>query len=257
MHSRLKIVIFTAPFVIVLLFLLVRMLAPGTYALLAREDSEIEYMQSLFYCMASLFAFFASRNLLHKRQFLNAALCAILAAGLLFVSLEELSWGQRIFKTRTPAFFRQHNNQKELTIHNLMPIERRLYTAYMLTGAYGAFAWIITALAAPGARAKKLHVVNFTVPPLFISPYFFFTFFVYGLFEYCGLPCKNGLLHWRDQEPAEFLLSLGFLVFAVTCYLRSNEGTSSVLQADRYPVGHHTFETPENKPQPLDTVPDA
>jgi len=221
---RLRVLIFTIPLFVVALFLCIKLAAPDTYTCLIREDSEIEYMQSLFYFLAAVFAFFASKNLLGKRIFLPGVVCAILAAGLLFISLEEISWGQRIFKIETPAFFKQHNAQKELSVHNLMPVQSRIHKLYMLIGAYGAFAWIIAALAVPGSRARSLHIVNFTVVPWHISSYFFIAFFWYTVFEFSERPHPGSFLAWRDQEPVELLLSLGFLLFAVSGYLRTQPG---------------------------------
>jgi hypothetical protein len=181
-------------------------------------------MQSLFYGLAAVFAFAASKNLLRKRMFPHAALCALLATGLLFVSLEEISWGQRIFKIETPFFLKQHNVQEELSVHNLLPVQPYIHKMYMLTGAYGAFAWIIAALAVPGVRFRRLHIVHFTAVPWFISPCFLVVFFWYTLFEFSERPHPGSFLVWRDQEPVELLLSLGFLLFAAAGYLRTQQG---------------------------------
>lgn len=44
----------------------------------------------------------------------------LIAAGLAFGALEEVSWGQRIFGWQSPHFFLVHNAQQELNVHNLV-----------------------------------------------------------------------------------------------------------------------------------------
>ncbi len=48
-------------------------------------------------------------------------MCLILAGFMfLFGAGEEISWGQRIFNIETPEFFKKHNAQKEMNLHNLV-----------------------------------------------------------------------------------------------------------------------------------------
>ncbi|GAJ03193.1 unnamed protein product, partial [marine sediment metagenome] len=44
----------------------------------------------------------------------------ITALVLLFGAGEELSWGQRLFNIQSSDFFKEHNTQKEINIHNLV-----------------------------------------------------------------------------------------------------------------------------------------
>lgn len=87
----------------------------------------------------------------------------------------------------------------------------------MLVGAYGAFAWILVRLFAKGAKADYDHIIDFVVPDWFISSYFFFVFFIYTLLLFTWMNPPDFLLA-RDQEPAELLLSMGFLLFVVSNY---------------------------------------
>ncbi len=94
-----------------------------TVATLVVEDSVPEYLTAIFFLtsgIAWLLAFIYSRKgndlgfLRTRRNYIYLALALIL----LFGGLEEISWGQRIFGFETPAFM-QHNEQGELSIHNL------------------------------------------------------------------------------------------------------------------------------------------
>jgi hypothetical protein len=150
----------------------------------------------------------------------HGILCGLLAIGLMFTSLEEVSWAQRIFDIANPAYFELNNLQHEISLHNLNVVQPRLHRIYILVGACGAFAWIFASLFLSRAKANYRHIVNFVVPEWFVSSYFFFAFFVYALLEYVSRPYLGGFLVWRDQEPVELLLSLGFFSLVVTNYVR-------------------------------------
>jgi len=215
-----KIFVFLFPTTLFLIFLCIKLVLPDVYISLIQEDSVIEYMQAVFYLISSIIAFLVSIKFLRNKMTLNGVLYSILAIGLLFIFLEEVSWGQRIFNIANPAYFKQHNVQNEISLHNLKVVQRKLHKIYILIGAYGAFAWIFASLFMSRAKANYCHIVNYAAPDWFISSYFFFTFFIYTLFDYISHPHPGSFLVWRDQEPMELLLSLGFLSFVVTNYVR-------------------------------------
>jgi hypothetical protein len=197
-----------------------KLVLPNVYISLIQEDSVTEYMQVVFYLISSIIAFLVSKKFLCNKMTLNGVLYGILAIGLLLISLEEVSWGQRIFNIANPAYFEQHNAQNEISLHNLKVVQPKLHKIYILIGTYGAFAWIFAYLFMSRAKANYHHIVNFAVPDWFISSYFFFTFFIYILFDYISHPHPGDFLLWRDQEPMELLLSLGFLSFVATNYIK-------------------------------------
>jgi hypothetical protein len=214
-----KMFFFLFPITLFLMFLCMKLVLPDVYISLIREDSVIEWMQVVFYLISSIIALLVSIKSLRHKMTLNGVLYGILAIGLLFISLEEVSWGQRIIHIATPDYFRQHNVQHEISLHNLRAVQPIVHGIYMLVGFYGAFAWIFLYLFTQKAKTRYHHIVNFVVPDWFLSSYFFFTFFIYTLL---GLvrPHPGDFLVWQDQEPMELLLSLGFLSFAAFNYVR-------------------------------------
>ena len=215
-----KILVFLFPITLFLIFLCIKLVLPDAYTSLIREDSVIEYSQAVVYLIASTIAFVVSIKFLHGKMRMNGILYGILAIGLLFIFLEEVSWGQRAFKIATPAYFEQHNSQKEISIHNLKIVQCILHKIYLIVGAYGAFAWIVATVFLSKAKTTCCHVAKVVVPDWFVSSYFFFTFFIYFLFEYVSQPHPGSFLVWRDEEPAELFLSLGFLSFVTINYVR-------------------------------------
>jgi len=215
-----EVLVFLFPVVLFSIFLCIKLLLPDTYVSLIQEDSEIEYTQAFFYFLSSMLSSYVSIKFLKNKLAWHGLLYGMLAIGLLFISLEEISWGQRMFNIASPAYFESHNVQQEISLHNLDVLQSKLHKIYILLGAYGAFAWILASLFLSGLKANDSHIVNFVVPDWFISSYFFFTFLIYVLFDYISPPYEGGFLLWRDQEPVELLLSLGFFSFVASNYLR-------------------------------------
>ena len=156
------------------------------------------------------------RLLKHKRPLQGLPFFA-LAIGLLLVSLEEISWGQRIFGLTNPDYFKQHNVQGEISLHNLDTVQPFLNRIYVLTGGYGAFAWIWVSR----TRAARDRGLDLMVPDWFLSSYFVFCFLFYATAEWWVKPHTEGFFVWRDQEPPEMLMSLGFLLFAWISHRKS------------------------------------
>ena len=215
-----KILVFLFPIILFLIFLCIKLMSPSTYTLIIQEDSAIEYAQAFFYFLSSILSFLCLAIFLRNRMTLHGILYGVLALGLLFISIEEISWGQRIFNVSNPTYFAQHNVQNEISFHNLDTVQPLLHKLYILTGAYGAFAWLFILPFVSKEKMKCRNIMNFVVPNWFISSYFFFVFLIYALLEYyITRPHTGGFLVWRDQEPIELLLSLGFLSFLVTKYI--------------------------------------
>jgi hypothetical protein len=222
MNRAIKILVFLFPIVAFFFFLSVKLLSPDTYSLWIQEDSVVEYAQALFYFTSSILSFLVSIKFLKNKLAVHGVLYGILAFILLFIFAEEISWGQRIFNIETFDYFQRNNYQQDMSIHNLKIIQIPvLIKTYMLVGAYGAFAWILVRLFAPEAKANFTHIINYIVPDWFISSYFFFVFFVYTLLLFIWMN-PPGFLLSRDQEPAELLLSMGFLWFVTNNYVKLN-----------------------------------
>ncbi|PCJ19720.1 MAG: hypothetical protein COB04_05275 [Gammaproteobacteria bacterium] len=212
-----KHLIFLFPVVLFLIFLGVKLISPAFYVDLIKEDSFIEYLQAFIYFSASIITFLVVVRFFRNSKYSHGVLYAVLSVGLLFIALEEISWGQRIFDIPNTEYFEEHNFQREISIHNLNTIQPILHGIYMLVGAYGAFAWLFVSR----KKTNKLRLAVYITPEWFISSYFFFTFFVYTMFDFVFTPYSGGWLLWKDQEPIELLLSLGFLTFVVTNYIKS------------------------------------
>lgn len=195
-----KTLLFSTALLMTSAFIALRLARPTFYHAIIQEDAVLEWLQVALYVGAALLGLSTCRVHRAGRRRMLALWFALLAAGFLLVALEEVNWGQRLFHLASPAYFQRHNFQQELNVHNLLPLQYGLHQAYILIGAYGAFAWIL--LRRPFA------------PPWFLMPYFLVPCAVYIALTYVDPPYLPGsALLYRDQEPAELMLALGFFLW--------------------------------------------
>lgn len=224
---RTELSIFMLPFALMLAFLAWRLVARKSYMEGIQEDAPLETLQAVILGLAAFFAFKAARVLAAADARLLSVLHAGLAACLTLLLLEEISWGQRVFAIETSTWFQQHNVQHEISLHNLEPVQSRLHDAYILLGLYGGLGFLLLRNPAQGARDWR----RYCVPDWFCAGYFLPVAGAYLMLDKLGpyLHRELGLeffrvgnvFVWRDQEPAEFLLWIGFLILAYTNLARA------------------------------------
>ena len=84
------------------------------------EDNMLEWMTFGLAMFASI-GFFI-------RGIFGSLFAILLSFAFFLFAMEEISWGQRVFNIENPAFFLEHNYQKELNAHNFFnPIIGYLY----------------------------------------------------------------------------------------------------------------------------------
>src|SRR3546814_626235 len=83
------------PILFIAVMLCVKVFTPGIYLRLIREDSIVEWSTALAFAAGGGFAFLLASRLWRDRRLVLAALYGALAVGMLFVTFEEISWGQR------------------------------------------------------------------------------------------------------------------------------------------------------------------
>ncbi|HEY8153899.1 MAG TPA: hypothetical protein VII72_07220 [Myxococcota bacterium] len=199
------------------------------YTGLVGEDGVVEYATSACYFGAGVLAAFVARGLLRGEQRLLGGLWAGLALGLVVVSLEEISWGQRLFGVPTPELL-EENVQNEMNVHNLPSMQRFLHAGYIAIGLFGALAWALVGERGP-ARFREL--VSWLAPRSGLFACFLPVALFYAAFDFTpsrwvgadGL--RFGFVSTFDQEPAELLLSLGFLLFAAHAFARLRGGPAA------------------------------
>ena len=183
------------------------------YKLFFTEDSLFESLTSAIYFGASVIAIVIALAFKRKERFISAAAYALLAFGLLFVAGEEISWGQRILNFETPSQILESNTQQEFSLHNLESIQSKLHAAYAVVGAYGTFLWLLALL--PIALLRT-YITPYFAPRWYLATYFLPVFVYYTHLEIATQETAWFQDRHPDQEPAEFIMSLGFLLFVLS-----------------------------------------
>lgn len=105
------------------------------------ERGLLELSQAAFYVAAAIAASLAAVAFARSGRRGLAAIDWILAAVTLLIAMEELAWGQTLFRFDTPAWWREHNRQGEVTLHNLGGIHENVGFVTMLASFVLAGAW--------------------------------------------------------------------------------------------------------------------
>ena len=175
------------------------------------ESGFFEWVQFLCYFISACFGFQTFQILRKKTSFNTQKLLIILfTLGCGFVSFEEISWGQHIFKWTTPELFSQFNMQNETNIHNLAPIHGNdiQEKAFILVSWIGGLSWLLRrdsgTLTPKDLILTEWHLALYFLP---IAVYYTQLNFEFG-FEFG--------LDYSHQETFETMLSIGFLGIALT-----------------------------------------
>ena len=197
---------------------------PKLFGRICEEDRLVENAQFFLFLAAGLVGIWLSLLLWETRGFHNAVPYTLFALLCLFIAMEEISWGQRVFEFETPRQMRSLSTQREFNIHNLRPIQGTLFAVYI---AVGASACVSAALwLAPGLRSRRWFRFH-TVHPALV--FYFVPLLAYGLWRLkigswsemrASLSYSEARLMSLIQEPVEMGLALGFLLIALFALLQ-------------------------------------
>jgi hypothetical protein len=193
------------------------------YLRFVQEDGPVEYATFVAFVVSSGLCLLTGLKALKTRGQLIGCFHFLLSAFLLFLGLEEISYGQRIFGFETPSDLATINTQSELNLHNISSLKLVMQDyGPELIFKYGLFGWALTWLLRrfvalwskflPTSRQVAVSV-ELVFPPWYAASYFV-PMVVYAYMSAYGVVGSCCSIVWQDQEPAELFLSLGFLVFA-------------------------------------------
>lgn len=167
-----------------------------------REDGPIEMFQFSFYFLSATISLYNFIKHFKKHRLISLYYLVFFVV-LIFISLEELAWGQRLFGLTTPESLAQINNQKEITLHNIKPVENSIHLAYIVIGLWGII-------------GHKLFN-NWIAPSKYLVFYFFVIFAYFIAHRYAHLyydiytSARVSVPRW--QELSELCLSMGVFFF--------------------------------------------
>lgn len=171
---------------------------PVFYVHLIAEDSWGEYSTFVFYAVALFLMVFLMLN--NKTYFKPGY--ALISLCFLFMAMEEISWGQRIFGVPTPEVLGNINRQGEITLHNLVRINRlfRILSIIILLWAI-VLPWLIKKY----EPVKRL-VAKMGIP---VCAKYLWPFFILSAFFIIGRPLP------RAVEVGEMLMGFAFMAYSL------------------------------------------
>jgi len=190
------------------------------------EDGPVENATAIAYFISFIFSLAIAKSFKERPIFF--ALFLILALGLLFIALEEISWGQRIFNFETPDWIPE-NLQEEANIHNRVVLFGSDLVIFSILNVFGSFTWFVlpkihnNIFKKAGNNYKTF--LRYAVPSKYLMSYFLpmlpvsFLIMLDTQFIFYKLSSWN-LLGWWDFEGLELLLSIGILLFVLHSYIK-------------------------------------
>ena len=191
-----------------------------TYIWLGTEDKFGEDMTAVFYFVAGIMLVVHARRRMKAGSTLSQqGLPILLGLFFLFIAAEEISWGQRIIGFGTPESMQSVNKQGEFNIHNfgIFDKEGAIIDQHRALNLFVLFQGILIPLAYrfwPLAR-QTMNRINFPAVPLACIG-----FFVLSLAHVVFV--KYLVRHWVHTEVRELMFSVGFFVFAIAVYRKTN-----------------------------------
>jgi hypothetical protein len=114
---------------------------PATYKLgtwLSKENGPAELLTFLFLLFGGILGISLAWRLKAKGEnFLVWGFVTLFSIFLFLVAMEEISWGQQLFKFETPDSLKQINAQNELTLHNIEGLQGNSEYFHLLFGLAG------------------------------------------------------------------------------------------------------------------------
>jgi hypothetical protein len=145
----------------------------------------------------------------------------VFSLGVLFVALEEISWGQFVFGYSIPDFFIFNNLQQETNLHNLGFFQNLTHLAYIAVGLIFSFGRILSSIHLLAPIIRKIipdwKYIGFNLPLAIYYYLFFYTSYQIYIMNYVA------------QEYFESMFSLGLLIFIFSSWRRQRALTRSVI----------------------------
>jgi len=200
------------------------------YRSMIREDGPIEYFTVIMYLMSFVISILLARSFRKERKFF--VVFTIFSIGFLLISMEEISWGQRIFNFNNPSWF-PHNVQNETNLHNLAILMPYQHGAIMAVSIYGILGWIVFPKIQKTFQifGKKTYrtILQIIIPSRYLIGYFIPIFITLLLFDLRYSPITKINLGIKfimyETEPFELLMAVGIFIFLFQSYIqRKNAG---------------------------------
>ncbi len=177
---------------------------PMAFIYATYEDLYGEWAQTFLFALACLLAIRIALSDSRYRWFF-----AVLAVACFYTVMEEISWGQRIIGFESSEFFKEHNQQGETNLHNLLSgpyktVSKDIlrYTLALGLAGYGLIFPLGLKYDIP--FFSWLDRRGIAAPPLYLWPFFVVAAFL-----------ELKFLSFNEAEIAELLVGLGLMMMGI------------------------------------------
>jgi len=224
-YQKIKLTVFFVPIVIISIILSIKtFLSPIylPYISFISEDGPVEYLTFIVFIITFIVSILVANSLRKLKKRLASISFFIIAFVFIFVAIEEISWGQRIFGFETTGIF-SDSTQGEVNIHDLKPFEYFEDPSFIFVGLVGGLLWI---LFLKSSKDNSSSFKTFFVPRWYLMTYFIPVAIFYIVLNLAPAEVitpgeiRWGFLFPKDQEPFELILSLVLLGFVFSNYIK-------------------------------------
>lgn len=158
-------------------FALLYLFDPALYRRMLSEDQPVEIATALLLVCGAYLSLTSGISLLRRDRLVHWFLWLLTLAAV-FSALEEISFGQRLVGFDAPSYFREHNAQQEVNVHNT--VQKSMidagFTMHMIHALVGV-AILATGIGLPllclvPAIDRLRRSLRIIVPPLRLAPGF-------------------------------------------------------------------------------------
>lgn len=221
-NRLLRIVIIIFPFVFFAFTELLGAFYWDSYVKFTIEDGVIENSQAVTLFLSFLLASSITINFYRKHRLVLAFIYCAVSIILIFICLEEISWGQRIFGFASPKYFQKYNVQNETNLHNIDLFHIKWNFFYFLLAIlvilYCGLTWCLLPAKTAIKYKKSIH---FIMPGYDLCAYFILPSF-YWLVLTPSLWWRDVLHPGRVAEVVELMSYIGILLFMIMGKIRQN-----------------------------------
>ena len=199
------------PFIIAASGVVAALMGKEAYKMLTSEDKIVETLQVICWIISFVLTIIVVKKSAAAGEILVSVLFGVLAAGIIFMIGEEISWGQRLFGWETPESYAAINKQEETNLHNIHGVGFTFKWLHMIIGGYGGLLPIV--LVFTGILSEQRKILSRLVPHVTLIPFFLLPFlwrFYRNLFD---APKDFYFVVSEYSEVMELVLASGFVFF--------------------------------------------
>ena len=209
------ILIYPALLILISYYFLILNYSASYHVIITKENYPVEFLTNIFLTLGVCLGIYLIYKMYERKISVFKILFTIfITLFLLFVALEEISWGQWLFKFKSPEYFKLHNLQRETNIHNISGLHVIFEYIRALIGVGGIISIILN-------RFKAFYYISspFVLITSFVVVTFFSSLDIYNYYNQLYAIYMKGSFWWFikfNMEIIELIISISAFIFLLS-----------------------------------------